>query len=107
MKNNRTNAAPALRRRLLPLQLGVTLQGCLLWLPVEKLFMSEIGFTAASVGVMAAAYAAVTPILEVPSGILADRWSRKGVLILSAVALSLCTVIGGLSTASRCTSGPQ
>ncbi len=98
MKNNRTNAAPALRRRLLPLQLGVTLQGCLLWLPVEKLFMSEIGFTAASVGVMAAAYAAVTPILEVPSGILADRWSRKGVLILSAVALSLCTVIGGLST---------
>lgn len=98
MKNNRTNAAPALRRRLLPLQLGVTLQGCLLWLPVEKLFMSEIGFTATSVGVMAAAYAAVTPILEVPSGILADRWSRKGVLILSAVALSLCTVIGGLST---------
>jgi hypothetical protein len=25
---------------------------------------------------MAAAYAAVVPVIEVPSGILADRWSR-------------------------------
>ena len=38
--------------------------------------MSEIGFDPASVGVMAAAYAAVVPIIEIPSGILADRWSR-------------------------------
>ncbi|MGS0686168.1 MFS transporter [Nakamurella sp. GG22] len=98
MKENSPRTPPALRRRLLPLHIGVTLQGSLLWVSVEKLFLNEIGFTAASVGVMAAAYAAVTPVLEVPSGILADRWSRKGVLILSAVALSLCTVIGGLST---------
>jgi predicted MFS family arabinose efflux permease len=69
----------------------------MLWVPVEKLFMNQIGFTAASVGVMAAAYAAVTPILEVPSGILADRWSRRGVLILSAIALLTCTLVGGLS----------
>ena len=62
-----------LRRRLLPLQLAVALQGFMLWVPVEKLFMNEIGFDAASVGVMAAAYAAVVPIIEIPSGILADR----------------------------------
>jgi len=37
-------AAPrGLVRRLLPLQIAVGLQGILLWVPVEKLFMSEIG----------------------------------------------------------------
>jgi predicted MFS family arabinose efflux permease len=86
-----------LHRRLLPLHVGVALQGFMLWLPVEKLFMSEIGFDAASVGVMAAAYAAIVPVLEVPSGILADRWSRRGVLIVASIALAVCELIGGLS----------
>jgi MFS family permease len=87
----------SLRRRLLPLYAAVSLQGFLLWVPVEKLFMSEIGFDPASVGVMAAAYAAIVPIIEIPSGILADRWSRRGVLVISSVALMLCALIGGLS----------
>jgi hypothetical protein len=72
----------ALARRLRSLQVGVALQGFMLWVPVEKLLMSEIGFTAASIGVMAAAYAAVVPLLEVPSGILADRWSRSWLMAL-------------------------
>ena len=88
----------ALRKRLLPLHIGIGLQGLLLWVPVEKLFMSEIGFDAASVGLMAAAYAAVVPLLEIPSGILADRWSRRGVLIFASIALTLTSLIGGLST---------
>ena len=73
------------------------MQGLILWVPVEKLFMSEIGFTPASVGVMAAAYAAVVPVLEVPSGILADRWSRNRIMVLSCVALLASSAIGGLS----------
>ena len=32
-----------LARRLAPLQAAVALAGMLLWVPVEKLFMSEIG----------------------------------------------------------------
>jgi MFS family permease len=92
-----TRTSSALRARLLPLHIAVALQGMMLWVPVEKLFMKQIGFTAASVGLMAAVYAAVTPILEVPSGILADRWSRRGVLIVSAVALAACSLVGGLS----------
>ncbi|MBD0293086.1 MAG: MFS transporter [Jiangellaceae bacterium] len=87
----------SLRRRLLPLLVAVWFQGFLLWVPVEKLFLSEIGFDPASVGLMAAVYAAVVPIIEIPSGILADRWSRRGVLIISSVALMLCSLIGGLS----------
>ena len=87
----------ALVRRLLPLQIGVALQGLILWVPIEKLFMTEIGFDAASVGAMAAAYAAVVPLLEVPSGILADRWSRRWVMILGCIALMASSLIGGLS----------
>jgi MFS family permease len=88
---------PTLARRLLPLQIGVALQGLILWVPIEKLFMTQIGFDAASVGVMAAAYAAVVPLLEVPSGILADRWSRRWIMILGCVALMISSLIGGLS----------
>ena len=91
-------AAPrTLARRLLPLQIGMALQGLILWVPIEKLFMTQIGFDAASVGAMAAAYAAVVPLLEVPSGILADRWSRSWMMILACVALMISSLIGGLS----------
>src|ERR1700730_16339591 len=64
----------ALARRLRPLQVGVALQNMLLWVPVEKMFMTQIGFDAAAIGLVAAVYAAVAPALEVPFGILADRW---------------------------------
>jgi MFS family permease len=88
----------SLGRRLLPLQIGIGLQGFMLWVPVEKLFQTGIGFDAASIGLMAAAYAAVVPIFEVPSGVLADRWSRSGLLILAGLALAASSLLGGLST---------
>ena len=59
-----------LRRRLTPLYAAAFLQNLALWVPIEKLFMTTIGFTAASVGAMAAVYAVVVPVLEVPSGSL-------------------------------------
>ena len=92
-----TPPARGLRRRLLPLQLATVIQGIAFWVPVEKLFMSQIGFDAASVGLMAAAYAAVVPILEVPAGIVSDRWSRKAVLIGASLAIAGSALIGGLS----------
>jgi MFS family permease len=93
------SAAPrTLARRLVPLQVAVALQGIILWVPVEKLFMTEIGFTARSVSVMAAAYAAVVPLLEVPSGILADRRSRSLIMVCASIALLASTLLGGLST---------
>jgi predicted MFS family arabinose efflux permease len=87
----------ALARRLLPLQIGVGLLGIMLWVPVEKLFQTQIGFDAASIGLMAAAYAAVVPLLEVPSGILADRWRRSGILVAASVAAAASALLGGLS----------
>src|SRR5215211_8150143 len=93
------SAAPprTLARRLLPLQIGVALQGLILWVPVERLFMTQIGFDAAAVGVMAAAYAAVVPLFEVPSGILADRWSRDWIMVWASVTLAASSLLGGLS----------
>jgi len=92
-------AAPqvSVGRRLLPLWVATFLQGIGFWVPVEKLFMSEIGFDAATVGVMAAAYAALVPFAEIVSGFLADRWSRRGVLMLAGVALTVSVLIGALS----------
>ena len=76
-----------LERRLRPIYVAAFLQNVALWVPIEKLFMTDIGFDNGSVAVMAAAYAAVVPLLEVPSGILADRWSRRGVVLLAQAAL--------------------
>jgi MFS family permease len=86
-----------LGRRLLPLYLATFFQALALWVPIEKLFMTTIGFNAASVGAMAAVYAIVVPLLEVPSGVLADRWSRRGVLMLACLAAIAAVVVGGLS----------
>lgn len=91
-------ASRTIGRRLVPLRIGVGLQGFMLWVPVEKLFQTQIGFNAASIGVVAAAYAAVVPLLEVPSGILADRWKRNGILMVSSAALAASSLLGGLST---------
>ena len=87
----------ALGRRLAPLYLSSFFGGLALWVPIEKLFMTQIGFTSASVGIMAAVYAVVVPVLEVPSGVLADRWSRRGVLILATMAVIISVLIGGFS----------
>jgi MFS family permease len=95
-----TSTRPArrlLRRRLAPLYAATFLQNLALWVPIEKLFMTSIGFSPALVGAMAAVYAVVVPVLEVPSGVLADRWSRRGVLILASIAAILSVLIGGLS----------
>jgi predicted MFS family arabinose efflux permease len=92
-----TSAHAALARRLRPVYLAALLQNVALWVPIEKLFMTDIGFDNGSVALMAAAYAAVVPMLEVPSGILADRWSRRGVVLLAQSALIVSVVIGGFS----------
>lgn len=93
----RESPPKGLGKRLAPLYLAAFLQSLALWVPIEKLFMTTIGFDAASVGVMAAVYGAVVPLLEVPSGIVADRWSRRGVLVLASLAAIASVLVGGLS----------
>src|SRR5437764_10735964 len=84
--------------RLRPLTLAIFVSGIAPWVPVEKVFMTQLGFTPSLVATMAAAYAAIVPLLEVPSGILADRWSRRGVLMLAGGAGLLSVLVGAIST---------
>jgi MFS family permease len=90
--------ATRVRKRLRPLYVAGFFLGTNFWAPVEKLFLSHIGFTAATIGLLAATYAVVVPFLEIPSGILADRWSRRGVLMIADLALAASALVGGLST---------
>jgi predicted MFS family arabinose efflux permease len=93
-----TEVKPTVAARLRPLYVSVLLWNVSLWVPIEKLFETDIGFDAASIGVLAAVYAAVVPLLEVPSGVLADRWSRRSVLMLAVIALAVSALVGGFST---------
>jgi MFS family permease len=67
------------------------------WAPIEKVFLKSIGFDQATLGLMAACYAILIPLLDLASGILADRRSRKGVLILASFASMLNALLGGVS----------
>jgi len=84
-------------RQLFPLYVSTFLQGFVLWYNIEKLFMRSIGFDAATTGLAVAIFSAATLLCETPSGILADRWSRKGVLILASIAMAVSSILGGLS----------
>ena len=85
-------------RRLAPLYIASALQWMNFWVGTDKPFMQSIGFTATLIGLAAAGYAIVAPSLEVPFGLLADRWTRIGVLRVGAVALVLAVVLQGIST---------
>jgi predicted MFS family arabinose efflux permease len=92
-----SQSQPLLTKRLLPLFIAAFSQGLVLWAPLEKVFLISLGFDQATLGLMAAWDASLIPLLDLTSGILADRWSRKGVLILASVASMLNALLGGLS----------
>jgi MFS family permease len=56
---------------------------------VDKLFFLERGLELRQIAILLVIWSVMAIILEVPSGALADRWSRKNMLILSGVADSL------------------
>jgi MFS family permease len=74
------------------------LTGLVFWYSIEKLFMQSIGIDAVGIGFITAVLIVFLVLFDIPSGILADRWSRKGMLILSALASATCSFITGNST---------
>ena len=79
------------------LYLSQFLTGLVFWYGIEKLFMTNIGIDAIGIGIVTAVITAFTAIFDIPVGILADRWSRKGVLVISAAALAVGSAIMGIS----------
>lgn len=93
-----TSVHKRLAKRLLPLYIAVFAHGFVVWYAVEKVFLHTIGYNDTGIGVMAAAYSALMLVAQTPSGILADRWSRKGVLMIASACLVLSSIIGAIST---------
>ncbi len=73
------------------------LLGLIFWYGIEKLFMGSIGIDAVGIGTATAVFIAFTLIFDIPSGILADKWSRKGMLLVSAAALVICSLLMAIS----------
>lgn len=74
------------------------LVGLVFWYGIEKLFMQSIGIDAVGISVTIAVLFAFNLVFDIPSGILADKWSRKGVLLVGVAALALSSLLLGLAT---------
>jgi len=83
--------------RLLPLYIAAFLQSCVFWYAVEKIFMTTIGFNSTTIAIMVVLYLATMLLFEIPSGIFADRWSRKAMLVISGLMMALCSLVAGVS----------
>lgn len=59
---------------------------------VEKLFFLSRGIDLTQIGLLLFLWSLMSLIFEVPSGVLADHWSRRKMLILSGVFFSACYI---------------
>lgn len=64
---------------------------------VEKLFLIDRGLSLSQIGVILTLWSIMTLILEVPTGTLADKWSRRKMLILSGLFFACCYSILSVS----------
>lgn len=80
------------------LYLSNFLTGLVFWYAIEQLFLQSIGINTILMAVNISVLALFNFIFDIPSGMLADKWSRKGTLMISAVALALSSVMYGVST---------
>ena len=84
-----TLTARPVGKRLRPLYATGFIHGFALWYAVEKLFMKSIGFNDFLITIVTITYIVVMTAANLPLGVLADRWSRKGVLYLATCALPI------------------
>lgn len=58
--------------------------------PIYALLFESKGLTVSEISLLLAIWSVPVMILEIPSGILADRWSRKNMIVLSGVLKASC-----------------
>lgn len=59
--------------------------------------MKSIGFSSFAISIETVIFLAIAMIASVPFGVLADKWSRRGVLLLSCLFFAVGSLICGLS----------
>ncbi len=89
--------SPLVKKRLRPLYIASFFQAFVLWYAIEKVFMGTIGLNNQAIAVETVIFSAVMLVINIPSGVLADRWSRKGVLMIASIFLITSSALGGLS----------
>ncbi len=73
--------------------------GMVFWYGIEKIFITKtLGLTPRDISLLVMVYAFVQVIFNIPSGALADKWSRKNTLTLALCMFMIANVILGLST---------
>jgi len=77
----------AVMKRLLPLYVGKFFLSFVLWYSIEKLFIRSIGIDNFGISLIAIVLLISSILTEIPSGIIADRWSRKGSMVLAGLFL--------------------
>ena len=63
--------------------------------PILPLFAKSLGVSAAAVGLTLSAFAVARMLLNIPSGIVADRWGRRVLLIGGPLVTGLGSVLSG------------
>ncbi len=84
-------------KRLRPFYVSSFFHGFILWFVIEKVFMTSLGLNPLTITYVIVSMNITVLASEIPFGILADRWSRKGVLILALLFLAVSTLQLGLS----------
>ncbi|MEO8104891.1 MAG: MFS transporter [Candidatus Saccharibacteria bacterium] len=83
--------------RLYRIILSHALTGFICWYGVEKIFEKSIGISTLGISILAVTYITTSAVLNVPTGILADKYGRKYAILLASGALLLSSIVGGLS----------
>ncbi len=84
-----------LRSNLVRLGFANFFMGLVFWYGIEKIFMQMIGINEFGIGLVVAASLAFNFLFDIPSGLIADRWSRKGMLVVGVGAMALCSLLLG------------
>lgn len=93
-------------KRLLPLYSGKFFLSFVLWYSTEKLFIRSIGIDNFGISLITIVLLVSCILTEIPSGIIADRWSRKGSMVLSGLFLGISSLVAGASDSILCTLRP-
>ena len=84
-----------MRGNIIKLYIANFFIGLIFWYGIEKLFMLSIGIDAVGIALVISVLLAFNFLFDIPSGILADRWSRKGTLVVGLLSMIVCCLILG------------
>lgn len=85
----------SVKQRLLPLFLFNLIVGFMFHYSIVFPYLNSIGFSTSQLVMYAIVANIAVFLVEIPAGILADRWSRKGVLLSSLIFMAIgCILLG-------------